>query len=216
MLIQCTTNSPFASYSLPNWLKPNSDYFGGWIYWLDTGHIVAFFSPDKLLSAMYCTFHISFYISFWLCVFCAVSSFLPYRIIHHNTHGLPCFFFGFLLWEFPPPHFVHAVFFAGLLFRALIIAKRLWLWCLIITIYMFMKRSLRFKLHWAWSTNFALKRASILCRWCTRVVRVNSFIFFDKNKLSTCTHCLKKQKKWNKITERFIYRCCFKRVQLKL
>lgn len=80
-------------YSLPNWLKPNSDYFGGWIYWLDTGHIVAFFSPDKLLSAMYCTFHISFYISFWLCVFCAVSSFLPYRIIHHNTHGLPCFFF---------------------------------------------------------------------------------------------------------------------------
>lgn len=60
-------------------------------WWLNIltwyGSYSCFFSPDKL----YCTFHISFYISFWLCVFCAVSSFLPYRIIHHTVFLL--FFF---------------------------------------------------------------------------------------------------------------------------
>lgn len=132
-------------------------------WWLNIltwyGSYSCFFSPDKL----YCTFHISFYISFWLCVFCAVSSFLPYRIIHHTVFLL--FFFWVPLVGISSTAFCACCyFFPDLLFRAPIIAKRLWLWCLIITIYMFMKRSLRFKLHWARSTNFALKRASILCR----------------------------------------------------
>lgn len=133
------------------------------------GSYSCFFSPDKLLSAMYCTFHISFYISFWLCVFCAVSSFLPHRIIHCTVFLV---FFLVPLVGISSTAFCACCFFSGLLFRALIIAERLWLWCLIITIYMIMKTSLRFKLHWARSTIIALKRASIPCRWGTGVVRV--------------------------------------------
>lgn len=79
-----------------------------------------------------------------------------------------------------------------------------------------MKRSLRFKLHWAQSTNFALKRASNTMS--VGVLELSEYIllfFWQKQTLNMYTLFVE-AKKLNKITDRFIYRCCFKRVQLKL